>query len=485
MSLADLSLAEASEQLRAGKVTATELTDACLAHIKAYSSLNAYIHVAEAQARRSAEQSDQRRAKGETFGPLDGIPIGLKDMLVSEDMPTTAGSKILKDWNAPYDGTVVQHLRKAGAVLMGKTNQDEFAMGSSNEHSAYGACRNPWDPTRVPGGSSGGSAVAVASGQALGSIGTDTGGSVRQPASFCGVYGLKPTYGRVSRSGVVAFASSLDQVGAFGRSALDIALLLEVIGGFDPQDSTSMDVPNPKASENISQSIKGLKVGLPTEYFDAAIDPEVESTVQSAIKQLEAAGASVQPVSLPHTQHALSTYYILCMAEASSNLARYDGVRYGHRAKESELRKMYAKSRFEGFGPEVMRRIVLGTYVLSAGYREAYYERAQRVRTLIRRDFEDAFKQVDVLASPVAPMVAFESGSKVEDPLAMYAADILTLSVNLAGIPGLSAPVGFSQSGLPIGLQLMGPWFEEPRLLQVAHALEQRLEAHKQRPARN
>ncbi|MBX2813463.1 MAG: Asp-tRNA(Asn)/Glu-tRNA(Gln) amidotransferase subunit GatA [Myxococcales bacterium] len=482
MNIADLSLAEASDQLASGTISSEALTSACLSRIEALPALNTFIHVAATTAMKEARASDTRRANKASLGPLDGIPIGLKDLFVTKDMPTTAGSKILADWQAPYDGTVVKRLREAGAVIVGKNNQDEFAMGSSNEHSAAGPCVNPWHKDRVPGGSSGGSAAAVAAGQVLGSLGTDTGGSIRQPASFCGIYGLRPTYGRVSRSGVVAFASSLDQVGPFGRSAKDIALLMNVIGGFDPLDSTSAQRDHPDPLLTLKNGVKGLRIGLPHEYFSAAIDPEVDQVVRKAVQALQEAGATVQSVSLPHTKHALSTYYILCMAEASSNLARYDGVRYGYRAEETELRKMYARSRFEGFGPEVIRRILLGTYVLCAGYREAYYERAQRVRTLIRRDFESAYEGIDILLSPVSPTVAFERGSKTNDPLAMYTADILTLSVNLAGIPGLSVPVGFSSEGLPIGLQLMGKWFDEARLLQTAQALEDVLQVHQQRP---
>lgn len=481
--LPDLSLAEASDRLADRALSATELTEACLERLEATRDLGSFLHVDEAAARASARASDARRAAGDALSPLDGIPIALKDALVTSDMPTTAGSRMLEGWRSPYDGAMARRLRSAGAVIVGKTNLDEFAMGSSTERSAFFPCLNPWDRARVPGGSSGGSAAAVASGQVLGSLGTDTGGSIRQPASFCGVYGLKPTYGRVSRSGVVAFASSLDQVGPFGRSARDLALLMNAIAGFDEADSTSADVPVPDYTASLEGGIEGLRVGLPAEYFGPGIDPEVERVVREGVARLEAAGATVEGVSLPHTRLALSTYYVICTAEASSNLARYDGVRYGHRAAERELRRMYARSRFEGFGEEVRRRIILGTYVLSAGYREAYYGRAQRVRTLIRRDFEAAFEAVDVLVSPTAPTVAFSLGAKMDDPLAMYAADILTLAVNLAGIPGLSVPGGFSREGLPIGIQLMGPWLEEGRLLRVASALEASSDAHALRPA--
>ena len=481
MSVADLSLAEASDQLARGALTSRSLTDACLARA-AESELGTFVHLAADAARQAADAADARRAAGRTLGPLDGIPIGLKDTLVTEDMPTTAGSRILSGWTAPYDGTMAARLRAGGAVLVGKTNLDEFAMGSSNERSAAGGCRNPWDRGRVPGGSSGGSAAAVAAGHCLGALGTDTGGSIRQPASFCGVLGLKPTYGRVSRSGVVAFASSLDQVGPLGRSAEDLALLMDAIAGFDPRDSTSADRPVPPHRDALGAGVEALRIGLPEEYFGPGIDPAVEAAVREAAVRLEAAGARLVPVSLPHTRYALSTYYVLCTAEASSNLARYDGVRYGQRVEDVDLGAMYARTRFEGFGEEVKRRIILGTYVLSAGYRDAYYDRAQRVRTLIRRDFERAFDEVELLLSPTAPTVAFPLGAKTDDPLTMYAADVLTLAVNLAGIPGLSAPAGFSDEGLPIGVQLMAPWFEEPRLLAAAAALEESADHHRRRP---
>lgn len=481
MSPAHLSLADASDRLERKELSARDLTNACLDRIEAQ-PLGAYLHVAREAALQAADASDARTRNGERRGPLDGIPIALKDLLVTEDMPTTAASRMLEGWVSPYDGAMARRLRAAGAVLIGKTNLDEFAMGSSNEHSAYEPCKNPWDTARVPGGSSGGSAAALAAGQCLGSLGTDTGGSIRQPAAFCGVLGLKPTYGRVSRSGVVAFASSLDQVGPFGRSAEDLALLMQVIAGFDPEDSTSAETEVPDYRAEARAGVQGLRVGVPDEFFGEGIDPEVEATVRAAIGQLAASGAELVPVNLPHTRYALSTYYVLCAAEASSNLARYDGVRYGHRAEARELGAMYARSRAEGFGDEVQLRIMLGTYVLSAGYRDAYYDRAQRVRTLIRRDFETAFQSVDVLACPTTPAPAFAFGAKTSDPLEMYAADVLTLSANLAGIPALSAPAGFSQDGLPIGLQLMGRWFEEGRLLAAAGALEQTAPHHLRRP---
>lgn len=484
MNAADLSVAEAGQRLRAKDLSSAELLQACLERV-GKSELGTFLFVDEPGARAAAEVSDQRRQKGESLGPLDGIPIGLKDLLVTEGLPTTAASKILKGWRPPYDGAMSRRLKAAGAVIVGKTNMDEFAMGSSSEHSAFEVCRNPWDLTRVPGGSSGGSAAAVAAGQVLASLGTDTGGSIRQPASFCGVYGLKPTYGRVSRSGVIAFASSLDQVGPLGRSARDIGLLMNVISGFDPEDSTSAPEPVPDFSADLDQGVQDLRIGLPAQYFggdDGSVDSDVETTVRSAIGKLEAQGAQTLELELPHSSHALSTYYLLCTAEASSNLARYDGVRYGHRADERELRRMYAKSRFEGFGEEVRRRIILGTFVLSAGYREAYYERAQRVRTLIRQDFAKAFDSVDLLASPVAPTPAFPLGEKLANPLAMYQADILTLAVNLAGVPAISVPAGFSKDGLPVGLQLIAPWFQEERLLHAAAALEQASDAFMARP---
>ncbi len=478
---ADLSIAAAVHRLADG-LSAEALLDACLHRIRSDEALGAFLHVAEASAREAARQSDLRRAAGAPRSALDGIPIALKDLLVTNDMPTTAASRILDGWRAPYDGEMARRLRAAGAVLVGKTNLDEFAMGSSTERSAFFPCQNPWDRTRVPGGSSGGSAAAVAAGQALGSLGTDTGGSIRQPAAFCGIFGLKPTYGRVSRAGVIAFASSLDQVGPLGRSAQDLALLLGAIAGFDKNDATSSERPVDDYLGALQRPVRGLRVGLPAEYFGAGVDPEIEAAVRATADRLEEDGAILVPVHLPHTALALSTYYVLSTAEAASNLARYDGVRYGRRAAGASLDEMVTRTRFEGFGEEVRRRIVLGTYVASAGYRAQSYERAQRVRTLIRRDFEQVFERCDVLLAPTTPTAAFSLGEKTDDPLEMYAADVLTLAVNLSGIPALSAPAGFTESGLPIGAQLMGPWFEEGRLLTVAHAVERGSDFAQRRP---
>jgi aspartyl-tRNA(Asn)/glutamyl-tRNA(Gln) amidotransferase subunit A len=478
----DLTLSQVSERLANGEVTSRQVVEACLLRIQSTAWLNAFITVDEKGALAAADAADRRFSAKKRLGPLDGIPIALKDMLVTEGVATTAGSKILEGWIPPYQGTMAQRLAHAGAVLIGKTNQDEFAMGSSTEWSAFGPVANPWDRARVPGGSSGGSAAAVAAGLAFGALGTDTGGSIRQPASFCGVYGLKPTYGRISRYGVVAFASSLDQVGPFGRSAQDIAHLLQVIAGRDLHDSTSADEPVPDYRASLEAGVAGLRIGVPEEFFARGLSPEVEAVVRAAIDRLRDLGASIVPIALPHTKYAVATYYVICTAEASSNLARYDGVRYGPRANEKELRRMYAASRFQGFGEEVRRRIILGTYVLSAGYYDQYYGRAQRVRTLIRRDFEDAFTKVDAIATPAYPTPAFTLGEKLEDPLAMYLADIYTVSTNLSGHCGLSVPAGFSKDGLPIGMQLLGKHFGEATLLRIAHGYESATEHAKRRP---
>jgi aspartyl-tRNA(Asn)/glutamyl-tRNA(Gln) amidotransferase subunit A len=475
------SIAELRRSLARSELSAVELLAETLRGIEGAKSLNAFITLDPAGATAAAKASDERRARGEAL-PLDGIPIALKDMIASEGVRTTAGSRILENFVPPYDSTVARKLKAAGAVIVGKTNLDEFAMGSSNEHSAFGPVKNPWDPTRVPGGSSGGSAAAVAARLVPGSYGTDTGGSIRQPASFCGIYGLKPTYGRVSRSGIVAFASSLDQVGPFARTASDLALLLGAVAGFDPDDSTSASAPVPDYGAELGRGVAGLRIGLPDEYFIPGIDPDVLAAVESAVKVLEAAGAIVSKIRLPHTEHALSAYYLIAPAEASSNLARYDGVRYGLRVPDKDLRRMIVKTRSAGFGREVQRRILLGTFVLSAGYYEAYYGKAQKVRTLIRRDFEQAFAGVDLIATPTSPVTAFKLGERTGDPLSMYLADVFTLAVNLAGVPGVSVPAGFSGAGLPIGLQLIAPWFEESRLLRAAQVLEDRTDFAKRAP---
>jgi aspartyl-tRNA(Asn)/glutamyl-tRNA(Gln) amidotransferase subunit A len=480
MNILDHDLATLSTLLDKRELKATELLEASLARIEQKKDLNAFVFTDEKGARAAAKASDERKAR---LGPLDGIPIALKDLFITEGVPTTAGSKVLSGYVPPYDGAMAERLKKAGAVIIGKTNMDEFAMGSSTEHSMFGPTKNPWDPSKVAGGSSGGSAVAVATGCAPGALGTDTGGSIRQPASFTGVYGMKPTYGRVSRYGVIAFASSLDQVGPFGRSALDLAHLLQTIAGFDPRDSTSSEERVPDYAAGLEASARGLKIGIPEEYFVEGTNAEIAAAVQKGIAVLQDAGAVATPVRLPHTKYALSTYYVIATAEASSNLARYDGVRYGPRAPEKELRRMYAATRFSGFGAEALRRIVLGTYVLSAGYYEAYYGKAQRVRTLIRRDFEEAFSHVDLLVTPVSPVPPFAIGERVTDPLAMYLADVFTLAVPLAGLPGLSVPAGRMKNGLPIGMQMIAPWFQEARLLQAARAFERATDFASLRPA--
>jgi aspartyl-tRNA(Asn)/glutamyl-tRNA(Gln) amidotransferase subunit A len=471
--------------LRAKEVSSRELTQAYLERIaRVDGKLGSYLLVDGEKALAAADAADAAFARGQAPGPLTGVPIALKDIFVTAGTETTVASKILAGWIPPYDGTVVARLRAAGAVLLGKLNMDEFAMGSSNENSSVKPCRNPWDLGRVPGGSSGGSAAAVAAGLCAAALGTDTGGSIRTPAAFTGIVGLKPTYGRVSRYGVVAFASSLDQVGPMTRTVEDAALLMEVIGGHDPLDATSIDLPQPKYTDACrATDLKGLRVGLPAEYFGAGIDPEVEAAVRAAIAQLETLGASVVPVSLPHSEYAVACYYILCTAEASSNLARYDGVRYGLRVadKNSNLLDMYRATRGAGFGPEVKRRIMLGTYALRSGYYDAYYGRAQKVRALIKRDFDRAFAECDVIATPASPTAAFKLGEKSSDPLAMYLADIYTISCNLAGIPGISVPCGFTRANLPIGLQLLGPALGEPVLFRAAAAYERATDWHTRR----
>jgi aspartyl-tRNA(Asn)/glutamyl-tRNA(Gln) amidotransferase subunit A len=430
-----------------------------------------------------AAEADRRREAGEALSPLDGVPVVLKDNMVQQGEPTTCASRILEGFVAPYDSTVVERLRGAGAVILGRANMDEFAMGSSTEHTIYGVTRNPWEPTRTCGGSSGGPVVSVAAGIAACALGSDTGGSIRQPAGFCGVTGLKPTYGRVSRWGLVAYASSLDQIGPIAHSAEECAWVLQVIAGHDPRDSTSIPEAVPDYSAALTGDVQGVRIGLPKEYFvEQGADPEVLSRVREAVTALEAAGAKVVEVSLPHTEHVVSTYYLVATAEASSNLARYDGARYGRRAEGvSSLEEMYRKSRSEGFGAEVKRRILLGTYVLSAGYFDAYYRKAQQVRTLVRRDFEAAFEECDVIAAPVTPEVAFEIGSKTDDPISMYLSDIYTVSANLAGIPGISIPCG-QVAGLPVGLQLLGRPLDEPGVLRVADAYQRLTDHHRQTP---
>jgi aspartyl-tRNA(Asn)/glutamyl-tRNA(Gln) amidotransferase subunit A len=479
-----LTIHQATQLLRSRELSAQELTQSVLDRIRATDeTVQSYLTVSADEALAEAEAADRLLAAGDPPPPLCGIPIAIKDIILTKGIRSTAGSKILERFVPPYDATVTQKLKDAGAVIIGKVNCDEFAMGSSNENSAFFTSKNPWDVSRVPGGSSGGSATAVAADQALASLGTDTGGSIRQPASFCGVVGLKPTYGRVSRFGVVAYASSLDQVGPMTKDVRDCASVLHVIAGHDPRESTSVNTPVPDYQDNLERGVKGLKVGIPKEYFVEGMQPEVETAVRQSIEELQALGAQPVSISLPHTEYATAAYYIIATAEASSNLARYDGIRYGHRAAESAgLVEMYRQSRAQGFGPEVKRRIMLGTYALSAGYYDAYYLKAQKVRNLIRQDFLNAFQDCDVIATPTAPTTAFALGEKTADPLTMYLSDIFTIAVNLAGLPGLSVPCGFDQQGLPISLQLIGQAFGEEALLQAGYAYEQATEWHTRKP---
>jgi aspartyl-tRNA(Asn)/glutamyl-tRNA(Gln) amidotransferase subunit A len=445
--------------------------------------VRAFLHVNEAGALEQARAVDRRRRNGEPLGTLAGLPIAVKDVLCTQGQPTTCASKMLQNFVPPYDAHVVTRLMQADAVLIGKTNMDEFAMGSSTENSAFQVTRNPWDLERIPGGSSGGSAVAVAQGEAPLALGTDTGGSIRQPAGLCGIAGLKPTYGRVSRFGLVAFGSSLDQVGGFAHEVTDLALLLEVIAGHDQRDSTSVDRPVPAYRQLIEQPVQPLTIGVAREYFGEGLDAEVEHAVKAAFRVYESLGATVKEVSLPNSPYAIAVYYLVATAEASSNLARYDGVHYGHRAaSHGDLIDMYCRSRGEGFGKEVKRRIMLGTYALSSGYKDAYYLKALKVRRLIRDDYDRAFAACDVIMGPTSPSAAFKIGERTEDPLAMYLSDIYTISANLAGIPGLSTPCGFTRGGLPIGLQVQAPPFEEGKLLRVARMYEKATDWHTRRP---
>jgi aspartyl-tRNA(Asn)/glutamyl-tRNA(Gln) amidotransferase subunit A len=465
--------------LKAREVSSVEATRAMLARIEAVEQrIGSYITVTPEQALADAEAADRRIAAGQ-MDVLTGIPLALKDIFLTEGIRTTCGSRILNNFVPPYSATSWEKLKERGVVLLGKLNQDEFAMGSSNESSAFGTVRNPWDQTRIPGGSSGGSAAAVAARQATATLGTDTGGSIRQPASHCGCVGLKPTYGRVSRYGVIAYASSLDQVGPLTRDVTDSAIMLGALAGHDPKDSTSVDTPVPDYTAALTGNVKGLRIGLPREYFIAGLDPDVQKTMEAAIDTYRRLGAEFVDISLPHTDYAVATYYLIATAEASSNLARYDGVRFGHRAEGATgLLDMYTKSRSQGFGAEVKRRIMLGTYALSSGYYDAYYVKAQKVRTLIMQDFIQVFEGVDVILTPVAPTPAFKIGEKADDPLQMYLSDIFTIPVNLAGTCALSVPAGFSTGGLPIGLQLIGKPFGEETILRAAHAFEQATEWH-------
>jgi aspartyl-tRNA(Asn)/glutamyl-tRNA(Gln) amidotransferase subunit A len=456
------------------QVTATALAEQFFSKIEADDpGIHAYLTLSRERALAQAARVDALADKGEALPPLAGVPIAIKDVMMTRGVQTTAGSKVLKDFIAPYDCTAVARIEAAGAVVLGKTNCDEFAMGSSNENSAYGAVCNPRDRTRVPGGSSGGSAAAVAAGTAVAALGSDTGGSIRQPAAFCGVVGLMPTYGRVSRYGLIAFASSLDHVGPLTKTVKDAAILLRHIAGRDALDSTSADIPVPDYEAEIGQPVSGLRVGIAKEYLGEGLDTEVRAAVEAAIQKIAALGCEIVPISLPHTKYAIPTYYVVATAEASANLARYDGVRYGLRAPGARtLAEMYRRTRDEGFGVEVKRRIMLGTYALSAGYYDAYYVKAQKVRTLLARDFEQAFQRVNAIVTPTTPTPAFKLGEKADDPLAMYLADIFTVTADLAGIPGISVPCGTSRAGLPIGLQMLARHFDEPTLFRLAHAYE-------------
>jgi aspartyl-tRNA(Asn)/glutamyl-tRNA(Gln) amidotransferase subunit A len=478
----DTPIHELADAYRRGETTPTAVTEAYLARIARLDDrLGAYLTVTREQALRAAAESDARYRAGKPLGPLDGAPLAYKDVLCTRGVRTTCGSKILEGFVPPYDATAIERLATAGAVMLGKGNMDEFAMGSSTEYSAFKPTRNPWDLARVPGGSSGGPAAAVAAGLAAGGLGTDTGGSIRQPAAFCGIVGLKPTYGRVSRYGLVAFGSSLDQIGPFTKDVADAALLLSAMAGADPRDATCVDAPVPDYTAALARGVRGLRLGLPDEYFIDGMDPEVERAVREAVDVLRGLGAIVERVSLPTTRHALATYYVIAPAEASSNLARYDGVKYGLRvAGAKDLIEMSSRTRAAGFGAEVKRRIMLGTYVLSAGYYEAYYGRAQKVRTLVRRDFDAAFGRVDLIVAPTTPNVAFKHGEK-EDPLSMYLNDVFAVPANMTGLPAVSVPCGFSAQGLPIGLQFIGKALDEPTLLRAAHAYERATPWHTRR----
>ncbi|NCJ07321.1 Asp-tRNA(Asn)/Glu-tRNA(Gln) amidotransferase subunit GatA [Synechococcales cyanobacterium C] len=481
------SIRELHQQLVSKARSATEITQEALARVdRLEPKLRSFLTVTAEQALAQAQQVDAQIAAGDTIGLLTGIPIGIKDNLCTQGVPTTCGSRILENFIPPYESTVTQKLKAAGAIMVGKTNLDEFAMGSSTENSAYQVTANPWDTTRVPGGSSGGSAAAVAAAECVVALGSDTGGSIRQPASFCGVVGLKPTYGLVSRYGLVAYASSLDQIGPFGRTVEDVAILLGAIAGHDPKDSTSLDIPIPDYTQALIPALKGKRVGVIQETFGEGLDAVVADAVKAALQQLQDLGAEVQEISCPRFRYGLPTYYVIAPSEASANLARYDGVKYGYRVETPEnLMEMYTQTRAKGFGAEVKRRIMIGTYALSAGYYDAYYLKAQKVRTLIKQDFEAAFEQVDVLVCPTAPTTAFKAGEKTADPLSMYLSDLMTIPVNLAGLPGLSLPCGFDAQGLPIGLQIIGNVLQESTVLQVAYAYEQATPWHQHHPQFN
>ena len=481
--LHDHSLTALRDMLRRREISSTELTRHCLDRVAQYSDLNAFITVDESGAMSAAAAADAQLARGEP-GLLTGVPIAHKDIFCTKGVLTTCGSKMLENFVSPYDATVVERFDQAGSVIVGKTNMDEFAMGSSNETSFFGSVKNPWDPDRVPGGSSGGSAAAVAARLVAGATGTDTGGSIRQPAAFCGLTGLKPSYGRVSRYGMIAFASSLDQAGPIARSAEDAALMLQCMAGFDPLDSTSMNAPTPDLATLLGTEVRGLKLGLPKEFFDESVDGQVLEKVRDALAVFERLGATLVDVSLPNSAAGIPCYYVIAPAEASSNLSRFDGVRFGHRSQHAdELLDLYENSRAEGFGEEVKRRILIGTYALSAGYYDAYYLKAQKIRRVIAQDFASAFEQCDVIVGPTSPTTAFPIGAKTQDPVAMYLNDIFTNTVNLAGLPGLSVPCGFDAAGLPVGLQLIGKFMDEASLLSAAHQLQQETDWHQRMPA--
>ncbi len=483
MEMNQLTIHELQKKIREGETTSLEITEALFKRIEAVEGkVNSYITLTKESALKEAEIADKEIEKG-NIGELTGIPIAIKDLMCTKGVRTTCGSRILETFIPPYDSTVVKKLRGDGAVFPGKTNMDEFAMGSSTETSYFGITRNPWDLERIPGGSSGGSAAAVAADECIASLGSDTGGSIRQPAALCGIVGMKPTYGRVSRFGLIAFASSLDQIGPFTKDVEDCAIMMNAISGYDPNDSTSVPAEVPDYREFLSRGIDGWTVGIPKEYFIEGIDPEVSAAVEGVIKEVEKLGGQCREISIPHTEYCVTVYYIIAPSEASSNLARYDGVRYGFRSGEGrDLLDMYKMSRSDGFGAEVKRRIMIGTYALSSGYYDAYYKKASQVRALMKGEFERAFEACDVILTPVTPTPAFKVGEKLDDPLQMYLSDIFTLSANLAGIPGISVPCGFTESGLPIGVQFLAGPFDEGKLLQIAYAYEKNSKIEKRRP---
>ncbi len=484
MELYQKTIHEVSVDLKAKKISSVELTKSVMDHLeKVEPQVQAFITITRDEALKQAAEADKRLASGQNLTPLTGVPVAIKDLLCTKGIRTTCASKMLENFVPPYNATVVEKLYSMGAVSVGKTNMDEYAMGSSTESSYFKKTKNPWNLACVPGGSSGGSAASVSADQAFASLGSDTGGSIRQPAALCGIVGLKPTYGRVSRYGLIAFASSLDQIGPFGKDVEDCAIMMGAIAGHDPKDSTSADLPVPDYTAEMKKSVKGLKIGIPKEFFPEGLNKEVADSVKKAIEELKKQGAEIHEVSLPASPYALAAYYVLAPSEASSNLARYDGVRYGLRVPGENIVEMYSKTRAAGFGPEVKRRIMLGTYALSSGYYDAYYLKALKVRRLIKQDYDKAFEKVDVIATPTAPNPAFRFGEKTGDPLSMYLEDVFTVSINITGLPGLSVPCGLSKTGLPIGLQLIGKAFDEAALLKTAYAYEQATDWHKQKPS--